>query len=70
MHVCVLRLPRVMYGFISCLKDGMVGLCGADYFDLLEMTYEEVFVEVIGDAFGCNEEKEPLFGEFIQFQPF
>ena len=66
-HVCVLCLPRIMYGFISCLKDGMVGLCGEDYFELLEATYEEVFIEVIGDAFGCNEENEPLFGEYNPF---
>ena len=57
-------LTRVMYGFTSCLKDGMVEICGDDYFDLLETTYEEVIVEVIGDAIGCNDEHEPLLGEF------
>ena len=56
-------LPRVMYGFTSCLKNGMVGLCGDVYFDLLETTYEEVIVDVIGDAIGCNEEHGPLLGE-------
>ena len=53
-----------MYGYTSCLKDAAVGMCGEDYFDLLETMYEEVIVEVIGDAFDCNEENEPLFGEF------
>ena len=56
--------PRVMYGYTSCLKDAAVGMCGGEYFDLLETMYEEVIVGVIGDAFDCNEENEPLFGEF------
>ena len=54
---------RVMYGFTSCLKDGMVEMCGDDYFDLLETTYEEVIVEVVGNAIGCNVKHEPLLGE-------
>ena len=52
-----------MYGFTSCLKDGMVEMCGDDYFDLLETTYEEVIVEVVGNAIGCNVKHEPLLGE-------
>ena len=42
----------------------MVGLCGDVYFDLLETTYEEVIVDVIGEAIDCNEEHEPLLGKF------
>ena len=52
-----------MYGYMSCMKDGIVGLCGVNYFDLLETTYEEVIVDVIGDTFDCNEEHDPLLGE-------
>lgn len=50
------------YGYATCMKDGLIDMCGTEYIDLLDTAYYDVVEDVIGDGFGCPESSaiEPL----------
>ena len=53
------------YGYTSCMKDGLVKLCGSEYSNLLDTAYYDIVEDVIGEGFGCEESTpiEPLLGK-------
>ena len=43
------------YGFTTCVKGGLIDMCGTEFNDLLDTVYYDVVEDVIGDGFGCKE---------------